>query len=350
MIPTLVWRESKPRGRLVEFIRVIPLNRVRTVLHTPRSPAFLAGKSIARMSDRQPFLIKAFRSPLPLAFALSGCSTAVLNPVGPVGGADRTILLDSLAIMLVIVVPTIICGWAFAWWFRASNKRAQRLPNFAYSGSIELVVWSIPLLTILLLGGVIWVGSHQLDPAEPIASPNKTLEVQVVSLDWKWLFIYPDQGVASVNRLVIPVGTPAHFTLTSASVMNAFFIPRLGSMIYTMNGMADHLNLEADKPGVYFGESSHFSGDGFPGMHFAVDAVRPADFAAWTARVKSAGPTLDTASYTALEKQSIDVRPFTYGSATPGLFQTIVNQSIAPAPGPSDGPQPDVRPKTVADR
>jgi cytochrome o ubiquinol oxidase subunit 2 len=302
------------------------------------------------MSGRQPFVSKSFWSALAVGLLLSGCSTAVLNPAGPIGGANRTILLDSMAIMLVIVIPTILCGWAFAWWFRASNTRAQRLPTFAYSGSVELVVWSIPLLTILLLGGVIWIGSHELDPADPIPSPNKAVEVQVVSLDWKWLFIYPDQGVASVNRLVIPAGTPVHFTLTSASVLNSFFIPRLGSMIYTMNGMADQLNLKADTPGIYAGLSSHFSGDGFPGMHFAVDAVRPADFAAWTARVKSAGPSLDSASFAALEKQSLDVQPFTYGSAAPGLFQDIVNQSIAPGPGPNAGPEPHVHPKTEAPR
>jgi cytochrome o ubiquinol oxidase subunit 2 len=302
------------------------------------------------MSSRQPLVTKSVWAPFAAALLLSGCSTAVLNPAGPIGGADRTILLDSMAIMLVIVIPTILCGWWFAWWFRASNTRAKRLPTFAYSGSIELVVWSIPLLTILLLGGVIWIGSHELDPADPIPSPNKAVEVQVVSLDWKWLFIYPDEGIASVNRLVIPAGTPVHFTLTSASVMNSFFIPRLGSMIYTMNGMSDELNLKADKPGVYAGLSSHFSGDGFSGMHFAVDAVTPADYAAWTARVKSGGPALDAASFTALEKQSLDVQPFTYGSAAPGLFHNIVNQSIAPAPGPSGGPVPDVRPQTEASR
>ena len=233
----------------------------------------------------------------------------------------------------------------FAWWFRASNTRAKRLPNFNYSGSIELVVWSIPLLTIMLLGGVIWIGSHELDPAQPIASSGKPVEVQVVSLDWKWLFIYPDQGVASVNRLVVPVGTPVHFTLTSASVMNAFFVPRLGSMIYTMNGMADQLNLRADKPGIYQGLSSHFSGDGFAGMHFAVDAVRPADFVAWTRRVKAVGPSLDAVSYAALAKQSLDVAPYTYASAAPGLFQGIVDQTLLPGPGPNRGPEPSVHPK-----
>ena len=283
-----------------------------------------------------------------LALALCGCSTAVIDTRGPIGDADRTILLDSLAIMLAIVIPTILCGWAFAWWFRASNTRAKHLPTFDHSGKIELVVWSIPLLTITLLGGVIWVGSHELDPARPIRSASPPVEVQVVSLDWKWLFIYPNEGVASVNRLVIPVGAPVHFTLTSASVMNAFFIPRLGSMIYTMNGMADQLYLEADQPGIFFGESAHFSGDGFPGMHFAVDAVRPADFAAWTARTRTAGPVLNAASYTALEQQSRDVRPFTYSAAAPGLFQQIVNESIAPGPGPgpeAGGPPRRVRPR-----
>src|SRR5262249_18358978 len=177
--------------------------------------------------------------------------------------------------MLAIVIPVIVATLAFAWWYRASNTRARRLPDFAYSGRIELVVWSIPVLVVMFLGGMAWVSSHQLDPAEP-AGPGKPLDVQVVSLDWKWLFIYPDQGVASVNRLVLPVGTPVRFQLTSASVMTAFFIPRLGSMIYTMNGMVTPLNLRADRPGVFQGEASHFSGDGFSDMRFETDAVTPA--------------------------------------------------------------------------
>ncbi len=201
---------------------------------------------------------------------LAGCAPAVLDPAGPVGTANRTLLLDSLAIMLVIVVPTILATLAFAWWFRSSNPRARRLPNWAYSGQIELVTWSIPLMTIILLGGVAWVGSHELDPARPLPSKGggPAMEVQVVALDWKWLFIYPGQKVASLNELVIPAGMPVHFTLTSASVMNAFFVPQLGSMIYVMNGMASDLNLQADKPGVFHGLSAHYSGDGFSDMHF----------------------------------------------------------------------------------
>src|SRR6266850_772316 len=194
---------------------------------------------------------------------LTACQPAVLDPQGSIGIAEKTILIDSLAIMLAIVVPTIAATLGFAWWFRASNRRATYLPDWAYSGRIELVVWAIPLLVIILLGGVAWIGSHELDPAKPLASNTPPLEIQGVSLDWKWLFIYPDQRVASVNQLVVPAGVPLHFSLTSASVMNAFFIPRLGSMIYTMNGMTTQLNLQADAPSTFRGQSSHFSGDGF---------------------------------------------------------------------------------------
>ena len=173
------------------------------------------------------------------AAGLTGCSSVVLDPKGPVGTAETMILYNALAIMLVIVVPTILATLVVAWWFRASNTRATYRPEWVFSGRIELVVWSIPLMTILLLSGVIWSGSHALDPAQPLRSTVKPLEVEVVSLDWKWLFIYPAQGVAAVNDLVVPAGTPVHFRLTSASVMSVFFVPQLGSMIYTMNGMRD---------------------------------------------------------------------------------------------------------------
>ena len=275
---------------------------------------------------------------------LCGCMPAVLSPAGPVGAGERTVLLDSLAIMLTIVIPVILGTLAFAWWFRASNARAQRLPDFTFSGRLELVIWAVPLLTIMFLGGLTWVSSHDLDPAKPLVSKTPPLEVQVVSLDWKWLFIYPQQQVASVNTLVAPAGTPIHFTLTSASVMNAFFIPRLGSMIYTMNGMADQLNLQADHPGAYYGQSSHFSGDGFPGMHFILHAVTPQQFQGWLAATRATGPVLDAASYAALEKQSSNVAPFTYRAAAPGLFQAITTQAIASAPGPQSA-HADVFPK-----
>jgi cytochrome o ubiquinol oxidase subunit II len=257
------------------------------------------------------------------------------------------ILIDSLAIMLAIVIPTIAATLAFSWWFRASNTRAAHLPDWAYSGRIEFIVWSIPVLVIMLLGGVAWIGSHYLDPAKPLTSNTPPIEVQAVSLDWKWLFIYPSQGVASVNRLVVPAGVPIHFSLTSASVMNAFFIPQLGSMIYTMNGMTTQLNLQADAPGTFRGLSSHFSGDGFADMHFEVLALPAEGFTAWIEAARNTGPTLDPTSYAALARQSINATPFTFRAADPKLFEQIVTQKLPPGPGPRTGrPDPSVSPRT----
>src|ERR1700730_10501271 len=278
---------------------------------------------------------------------LTACQPSVLDPQGFIGLSEKTILIDSLAIMLAIVVPTIAATLAFAWWFRASNTRATYLPDFEYSGRIELIVWSIPLLTVILLGGVAWIGSHDLDPAKPLASSTPPLEVYVVSLDWKWLFIYPNQHIASVNQLVVPAGVPIHFSLTSASVMNAFFIPQLGSMIYTMNGMRTQLNLQADRPGTFHGLASHFSGDGFSDMHFDVHAMSPDQFAAWIEGTRNNGPTLDPASFAALERQSMNVHPFTFRAVDPQLFQQIVTQKLPPNPGPQTGrPDLHVSPRT----
>jgi cytochrome o ubiquinol oxidase subunit 2 len=266
--------------------------------------------------------------------ALAGCQPAVLNPQGPVGAADRTILIDSLAIMMAIGAPTILGTLAFAWWFRASNQRARYLPQWAYSGQLEALVWSIPLLVIGLLGGVAWVGAHALDPAVPLQAKAPPLEIQVVSLDWKWLFVYPSLQLATVNQLVIPVDVPVHFRLTSGSVMNAFFIPRLGSMIYTMNGMEDQLNLMADHPGTFAGLSSHYSGDGFADMHFDVRALPTDQFADWTRATRAGGNRLTKAAYGRLEQQSANVSPASYGGVEPDLFEKIVSQQVPSGPGP----------------
>jgi cytochrome o ubiquinol oxidase subunit 2 len=278
---------------------------------------------------------------------LGGCQLTVLDPKGPIGAAEKIILIDAMAIMLAIVVPTALATLAFAWWFRATNTKARYLPDWAYSGRIELVVWSIPVLVVLFLGGIAWVGSHDLDPAQaPKAGGRKALDVQVVSLDWKWLFIYPGQGIASVNQLVVPVGTPIHFMLTSGSVMNAFFIPQLGSMIYTMNGMATQLYLQADSPGDYLGLSSHFSGDGFSDMNFTVKAVSDDAFQAWAKKAQAAPSALDAAAYRTLAKQSTNLAPATYRATDSELFQDIVTQKLPPGPGPDLGrPSPDVMPK-----
>ena len=271
--------------------------------------------------------------------ALAGCVPGVLEPRGPIGRAEKTILIDSLAIMLAIVVPTILATLAFAWWFRASNTRARYRPEWAFSGQLELVVWSIPIMVIILLGGVTWIGSYQLDPARPIESKAEPLQIEVVSLDWKWLFIYPGQGVATVNELVVPAGVPLHFSLTSASVMNAFFVPQLGSMIYTMNGMTSQLWLLADEPGTYRGVSSHFSGEGFAAMHFEVRALPAEQFAAWVASTRGAGAALDDASYTALAKPGVVDKPLRFGSADAGLFSKVVGQQLVPGPGPGTARQ-----------
>lgn len=284
-------------------------------------------------SKRLKFLLAAVSS-APLILALAGCSGGVLDPQGHIGAANSKILLNALGAMLIIVVPTIVATLVFAWWFRASNTRARYRPAFVYSGRIELTVWAIPILIVLFLSGVIWIGSHDLDPYKPIASQSKPLEVQVVSLDWKWLFIYPDQGIASVNELTIPVSVPVHFSLTSAAVMNAFFVPQLGSMIATMYGMVTQLNLEASRAGDFYGQSAQFSGDGFSDMHFTLHAVPADSFANWVAKVQEGEGWLDRAGYIALLHESQDVRPFTYHSVEPGLFDDIVAGRLPQAAGP----------------
>lgn len=272
---------------------------------------------------------------LPVLLSLCGCHTAVLSPAGPVSEGERTILLDSLAIMLCIVVPTIVATLTFAYWFRASNTRATYLPQWAYSGRLELIVWSIPALVIFFLGGIAWISAHLLDPAEPLKSATEPLEVEVVSLDWKWLFIYPRQSVASVNRMVVPVGVPLSLKITSASVFNVFFVPQLGSEIYSMYGMTSRLNLEADRAGDYFGLSAHFSGDGFPGMAFDVQAVSPQEFTAWVTAARGAGPVLNDAAYQGLLTQSQDLKPYSYRAVRAGLFEDIVGQRLPPGEGPA---------------
>jgi len=274
--------------------------------------------------------------------AAGGCSPGVLDPVGPVGDQNRQILLNSVAIMLCVVVPVILATAVIGWWYRSSNRKAAYRPDFVYSGKLEMLVWTIPILVVLFLGGIAWIGAHDLDPAKPLKSNQRPLEVQVVSLDWKWLFIYPESGVASVNHLVIPVGRPVHFSLTSSSVMNAFFVPRLGSMIYTMNGMTTQLNLQADHAGRYLGQSSQFSGDGFASMRFNTDAVAPAAFDAWVAQARQSGPVLDQATYNTLAIPSENVAPQAYRGVAPGLFNTILMRSaphtkdpLPPAPAAS---------------
>jgi cytochrome o ubiquinol oxidase subunit II len=259
---------------------------------------------------------------------LASCQ-GVLDPQGPIASSERLLLINSTAIMLVVVIPVIVATLAFAWWYRASNPHATRSLDESYEGRVEFVTWSIPVLTVILLGGVVWLGSHQLDPRVPIAGKYDPLRIDVVALDWKWLFIYPDKGVATVNQLVIPAATPIEFRLTSATVMNSFFVPQLGSQIYTMGGMTTHLNLLADKPGEYPGISANYSGDGFSDMRFIVKSVTAGDFNAWLEQVRGTGSALDDAGYAALAKPSTAVPPATYRSVAPRLFEHIIDQTVA---------------------
>jgi cytochrome o ubiquinol oxidase subunit 2 len=265
---------------------------------------------------------------------LSACAGAQLDPAGPVSAAERQVLFNALAIMLAIVIPVIIALLVIAFRFRASNTAAPYLPTFTHSGRIEIIIWSIPALTIFFLGGLAWTSSFLLDPARPLKASVKPLEVQVVSLDWKWLFIYPDQGVASINRLVVPAGVPLHLRLTSASVWNAFWVPQLGSMLYCMHGMEGTLYLQADHPGHFHGSSAMISGDGFADMHFETDAMTNEKFADWANTARSTGPALDRAGYQALLRQSLNVAPYTYSSVQSGLFDSIVTQELPRGDGP----------------
>jgi cytochrome o ubiquinol oxidase subunit 2 len=263
-----------------------------------------------------------------LASALASCHSGVLDPQGPVGAAQRTILINALAIMLAIVVPTILATLGVSWWFRASNTRAQYRPEWAYSGRIELVVWSIPLLVIIFLGGIAWIGSHDLDPAKPLEPKAEPLRVQVVSLDWKWLFIYPEQGIATVNEMAAPVDRPILFKITASSVMNSFFIPALAGQIYAMPGMETKLNAVINAPGDFDGFSANYSGAGFSGMRFRFHGTSEADFQAWVQKAKAGGGELSRAAYLELERPSERDPVRRFGRVAPDLYQAILNRCV----------------------
>jgi cytochrome o ubiquinol oxidase subunit 2 len=260
---------------------------------------------------------------------LASCREGVLNPVGPVGQAERVILYDATAIMLAVVVPVIILTLAFAWWFRAGNRRATHRPDWEYSGTLELIVWAIPALVVLFLGGIAWIGSHELDPPKPLASVAPPLEVEVVSLDWRWLFIYPRERIATVNRIVVPAGVPVHFRLTSTSVMNSFFIPQLGSQIYTMAGMTTQLNLQADQAGTYPGISAQFSGPGFSDMRFTLVAESSKEFSSWVGDVQRNGGVLDGATFVELARPARGDGELTYGTLADDPFDKVAHGHMA---------------------
>ena len=259
------------------------------------------------------------------ALLLSGCQWVVLDPKGPIGVQERSIIITATVLMLLVVVPVIALILVFAWRYRASNHKAEYRPEWSHSNSIEAVVWLIPCIIIATLGVITWRSSHTLDPYRPLDSKVKPIRIDAVALDWKWLFIYPDQKVATVNEVAFPANVPVDFHITSATVMNAFFIPQLGSQIYAMAGMQTQLHLLADEPGTYQGLSSNYSGDGFSGMTFkAISLPSQQQFAAWLAKVKASQRTLGAAAYEQLARPSENNPVAYYSQVPPDLFADIV--------------------------
>ena len=262
--------------------------------------------------------------PLSLILLLSGCQWAVLDPKGPVGLQERSIIITATVLMLLVVVPVIALILIFAWRYRASNEKAEYRPDWSHSNRIEAVVWLIPCLIIAALGVITWRSSHSLDPYRPLDSKVKPIRIDAVALDWKWLFIYPDQKVATVNQVAFPANVPVELHITSATVMNAFFIPQLGSQIYAMAGMQTRLHLLANASGTYQGLSSNYSGDGFSGMTFRAIAMPQQGFDAWVARVKASQQALGVAAYEQLAKPSENNPVAYYSQVRPDLFADIV--------------------------
>ena len=270
---------------------------------------------------------------------LGGCDMVVMHPMGDVALQQRNLVIFALALMLLIVVPVIALVGIFAWRYRAGNADARYEPDWDHSTQLELVIWSAPLLIVICLGAVTWTGTHLLDPyrpierlaaGRPIAPGTKPLVVQVVALDWKWLFIYPEQGIATVNELAAPVDRPIEFRLTSANVMNAFYVPTLAGMIYAMPSMETKLHAVINKPGDYAGFSSNYSGAGFSGMRFRFHGLSDAGFAGWVARNKAATLPLSRVNYLKLERPSEMVPVMRFGRIDTGLFDAVVNQCVRP--------------------
>lgn len=272
----------------------------------------------------------------PIFLALGACKMEVLKPSGYVAERQKDLLLASTGLMLIIIIPVMVLIVWFAWRYRATNRAATYAPDWDHSTKFELVIWAAPLLIIICLGALTWVGTHLLDPYRPLdrlsatepAPDQKPFPVEVVALDWKWLFIYPEQGIATVNELAVPVNREIEFTLTSSTVMNAFYIPAMAGMIYAMPAMETKLHGVFNTAGEYQGLASHYSGHGFSGMRFKAHALEQADFDSWVDEARAAGGTLDRAEYLELEKPSENVKPMSFAQVDPELFDRAVNMCV----------------------
>ena len=261
---------------------------------------------------------------------LTGCKYSILDPKGAVGMAQKSLILTSTYAMLVIVVPVIILTLWFAWRYREGSG-ARYEPDWAHSGIIEIFCWGIPCAIILFLGILTWTSTHNLDPYKPLVSDKKPITIEVVALNWKWLFIYPEQGIATINEIAFPVDTPVTFHITSDAVMNSFFIPELGSQIYAMAGMKTQLHLIANQQGTFPGLSSFYSGRGFSDMHFNAISTTNAKFADWVANAKKSPAIIDAADYSkvAAPEEKAPVRYFS--TVEPNLFNEIIAKYLGKA-------------------
>ena len=259
--------------------------------------------------------------------ALSGCKGGILDPKGQIGIDEKNLIIIATVLMLLVVVPVIVMTLYFAWKYRDTQTHEIYAPKWAHSNKIEAAVWAVPIVIVIILGVITWVSTQELDPYKPIEGKGKHLTVEVVSLNWKWLFIYPEQGIATVNELVFPANVPVEYKITSESTMNSFFIPQLGSQIYSMAGMETKLHLIANEPGTFKGFSANYSGAGFTGMKFnAIATPTQADFDKWVSDVKanSSANNLTHANYVELAKASENNPVAYYGKVDDGLFHTIV--------------------------
>ena len=276
---------------------------------------------------------------LALTALLAGCNTVVLNPSGDVAAQQGHLVVVATWLMLLIVVPVILLALLFAWRYRASNTKATYKPEWDHSTQLELVIWAAPLLIIIALGALTWITTHTLDPyrpldrigeKRPVSKDVKPLVIEAVALDWKWLFIYPEQGIALVNEVAAPVDRPIQFKITASGVMNSFYIPALAGQIYAMPAMETKLHAVINEPGVFDGFSANYSGAGFSDMRFKFHGLSDADFGAWVAKVKDANQKLDREGYLALEKPSHKDAVRYYGSVAPDLYGAILNRCVAP--------------------
>ena len=266
---------------------------------------------------------------------LSGCAAlqlGVANPAGPVA-AEQWHLYLILAVVLVFVAgPVLLLVPLIAWHYRQSNKNDAYCPDWGFSWPLEILVWIPPIGIVIGLAFLLWSATHSLDPYRPLAASQPSLEVQVVALNWKWLFIYPEEGVATVNRLVIPVDRPVHLSLTSGTVMQSLLIPQLAGQIYAMAGMTTHLNLAASRPGVFRGENTQYNGRGFQDQKFDVVATDAAAYKRWVARVQTGGRPLDKAALTQITAQSVMKTSQLFSRVPPNLFGSIVAASTQESP------------------